>query len=127
MASLPPTDATAQFHFLCTYLQDKKWLGIDLPPTEWGWKMTENGLAPITTNEDPVPPDLLKLILCKCLKECMTANCSCKRAGLKCSIICVACKGTSCTNSDVSIDEEECDNPIDEMLDNLSKLDVLRH
>ena len=62
MASLPLTDAIAQFHCLHTYLQVKKWLGIDLPPTEWGWKMTENGLVPITTNEDPAPPDLLKII-----------------------------------------------------------------
>ena len=118
LASLPPTDAAARFHSLHTYLQVQKWLGIDLPPTEWGWKMTGNGLAPITTDKDPAPLDLLKIISCKCLKGCMTATCSCRRAGLKCSIICVSCKGLSCTNSDVNIDEEECDDPIDKMLEN---------
>lgn len=117
LASLPPTDAAARFHSLRTYLQVQKWLGIDLSPTDWGWKMTGSGLAPITTNKDPAPPDLLNIISCKCLKGCMTATCSCRRAGLKCSVICVACKGLACTNSDVNIDVEECDDPRDEMLE----------
>lgn len=117
LSSLPPTDAAARFHSLRTYLQVQKWLGIDLPPTDWGWKKTENGLAPIATNKDPAPPDLLNIISCKCLKGCMTATCSCRKSGLKCSEICASCKGLSCSNSDVSIDEEDCDDPTDEMLE----------
>lgn len=123
MASLPPTDAAAQFPSFRTYLQVQKWLGNDLPRTDWGWTMTGNGLAPITTDKDPVPSDLLSIISCKCLKGCMTATCSCRRAGLKCSIICVSCKGLACTNSDANIDEEECDDPTDELLENFLMTD----
>lgn len=44
-ASLPPTDAGAWFHSLRTYHQVQKWLGNDLPTTQWGWNGTTNGLT----------------------------------------------------------------------------------
>ena len=80
--------------------------------------MTENGLVPISTDKDPAPLAILNSISCKCIKGCMTTACTCRKAGLKCSIICASCKGISCTNSDVSLDEEECDDPTDVMLEN---------
>ncbi len=118
LASLPPTDAAARFHSLRTYHQVQKWLGNDLSPTNWGWNATTKGLVPVTTDKDPAPPDLLNIVSCKCAKGCMTATCSCRKAGLKCSVICVFCKGLSCSNSDVIDDEEDCDDPLDATLEN---------
>ena len=118
LASLPPTDAAARFHSLRTYHQVQKWLGNDLSPTNWGWNATTKGLVPVTTDKDPAPPDLLNIVSCKCAKGCMTATCSCRKAGLKCSVICVSCKGLSCSNSDVIDDEEDCDDPLDATLEN---------
>ena len=117
LASLPPTDAAARFHSLRTYHQVQKWLGNDLPPTKWGWKLITNGLTPIPTDKDPAPTELLNIISCKCLKGCSTATCSCRKAALKCSMICGSCMGLSCTNSDIILDEEDCDDPIDTSLE----------
>ena len=74
------------------------------------------GSSPISLNDEPP--------LMQMPQRVHGSHCSCKRAGLRCSIICVACKGTSFTNSDVSIDEEECVDLIDEMLNNLLNLDL---
>ncbi|GBL66152.1 hypothetical protein AVEN_141576-1 [Araneus ventricosus] len=62
----------------------------------------------LTTLEPPAPETLLKLISCKCKKGCQKA-CGCRKAGLKCSVICTNCSGT-CDNSQVpshDSDEEE--------------------
>ena len=96
----------------------QKWLGNDLPPTQWGWKVTSKGLEPITTDKDPAPQELLNIVSCKCLKGCATTTCSCRKAGLKCSVICASCKGLSCSNSDIIIHDDDCDDPIDATLEN---------
>ena len=74
--------------------------------------MPGNGLVPITTNKDSSPLDFINIISYKCLKGCMTATCSCRKA-----VICVSCKGLSCSNSDININEEKYDDPTDEMLE----------
>ena len=108
--SLPPTSAAAKFHSLRVFYQICQWKGsdADMTPKEWGWKDTENGWAPIPTDRPPAPEELLKIRRCGCTSECNTLRCTCKKNGLKCSITCTHCKGTSCQNAnDYSMSDEE--------------------
>lgn len=65
----------------------------------------------------PAPSSLLQIISCKCTKNCGAA-CGCRRAGLKCSIICSNCSGQTCDNVphtldyiDDNIEEDDIDLP----------------
>lgn len=80
-------------------------------PEEWGW-ISQNGImSPITTLKAPAPHHLLKCITCSCVKGC-GKNCGCRKAGIKCSIMCGFYKGQSCTNAmAIELDEIE-DNEI---------------
>lgn len=119
LASLPPTPEAAHQHCLRTYLQVQTWLGYELNPLSWGWKNTKIGVAPVTTQKQPAPQSLLMTIICKCTKGCNT-SCSCRKAGIKCSTICVNCRGHSCTNtpSEDQVQEttEEYDTYTEEIL-----------
>ncbi|GBM38763.1 hypothetical protein AVEN_210502-1 [Araneus ventricosus] len=108
MASLPPIEAEARQHSFRTYHQIQQWYWNEQNAEQWGWNRNKNGLIPVTTLEPPAPEILLKLISCKCKKGCQKA-CGCRKAGLKCSVICKNCSGT-CDNSQVPShdgDEEE--------------------
>ena len=37
-------------------------------------------------------------------------NCSCVKGGLKCSVVCVGCRGISCSNSTIQSDEDLLDD-----------------
>lgn len=107
LARLPPTTEASAFHAFRTYHQVQKWLGVEKDPTEWGWEISTRGLIPITTNKEPAPAQLLKMIACKCKKGCRGA-CSCLKAGLKCSALCLNCGGKSCNNiASIGDDSEE--------------------
>lgn len=108
LASLPPTEAAAQQHTLRVYFQVQEWLGNKKDPEQWGWKKTKEGLVPIPTLLPPAPEAVLKLISCKCKKTCQT-NCSCKKAGLRCSSICLNCE-SSCNNMPL-LEIEDNDDP----------------
>ena len=59
----------------------------------------KNGiLQPIRTTLQPAPDSILKLISCACKKECTSGKCSCKKAGIQCSILCKICQGIDCQN-----------------------------
>ena len=104
---------------LCVHItRVQKWLGNDFPPTQWGWNMTAKGLVPIITDKDPSPPDLLNIVSCRCFRGFRTATCSCRKAELKCSVMCASCKELSCSNPYIIVDEENCDYPIDTTLEN---------
>lgn len=118
LASLPPTRKAAREHSFRVYHQMQIWLGNQLPPTNWGWKQTSNGLLPITTTHSPVPEALLKIICCKCTKGC-SGNCSCRKVGLYCSSICTHCQGRTCSNISAEIDiEEDIDETVDIDMEN---------
>jgi hypothetical protein len=89
---LQPTQGAARFHSLRSYHQVQKWLELDKDPTEWGWIRSQRGLSPLKTMRDPAPVTILKLISCGCIKGCGNA-CGCRKAGLKCSILCAFCIG----------------------------------
>ena len=90
---LPPTSVAAKYHSLRVYHQVQSWRGYDLPPTDWGWKVTGSNLTPIMTNKDVAPQDLLEMIRCSCKTGCSTMRCSCRKAGLDCSPACGECRG----------------------------------
>lgn len=85
---------------------DRKLLGSE----KWGWKLTQNGLVPITTPKPPAPERFLQLISCKC-KTGYQGRCGCKRAGLFCTKLCQQCEG-SCSNID-DIDAEDEDDLVE--------------
>lgn len=99
LASLPPTSATAKEHSLRVYHQVQHWLGNDLVPTKWGWKMMNGQLHPILTQKPPAPDNLLNLISCNCKTGC-ERGCGCKKAGIQCSLLCGYCRGGGCSNSE---------------------------
>ncbi|GBP75996.1 hypothetical protein EVAR_55903_1 [Eumeta japonica] len=52
---------------------------------------------PVQNSKPPAPPELLKLIFCKCKGNC-GAMCGCQKAGMKCSAVCFHCSGETCSN-----------------------------
>ena len=50
------------------------------------------------THLEAGPQDLLKMIRCSCKKKC-DKRCSCRKAGLKCSVSWSECLGAFCLNA----------------------------
>ncbi|CAG9818598.1 unnamed protein product [Phaedon cochleariae] len=99
LASLPPTSAAARQHSLRPYYQVQLWRGCPKVVEEWGWKKTQTGLTPITTLKDPASKALLAFFILAC---------GCRKAGLRCSMICGVCNGKTCENiSQVTLDESD--------------------
>ena len=40
--TLPPTSAAARYFSYSIYHQVQAWRGIDLPPTDWGWRVADS-------------------------------------------------------------------------------------
>ncbi|GBL90244.1 hypothetical protein AVEN_130356-1 [Araneus ventricosus] len=106
ISSLPPTEAAARQHSFRTYHQVQQWYGNEQNAEQWGWNRNKNGLIPVSTLEPPAPETLLKLISCKCKKGCQKA-CRCRKARLKCSVICTNCSGACDTSQVPSHDNDE--------------------
>lgn len=122
LASLPPTSAATRQHSLRTYHQVQWWYGFSKKAEEWGWKKAQTGITPVTTLKDPAPKTLLTFISCKCKTRCGKA-CGCRKAGLKCSVICSFCNGKSCENVgqdilEASDEDEDLDLPLDTIISN---------
>jgi hypothetical protein len=106
---LPPTERAAHFHGFRVHLQVIEWKMLDenynLNPTEWGWKSVDGFLAPIPTDKEIAPPDLLKVIRCNCKtsskNQCGTKTCMCRKHGIKCMLACGGCHGEDCNNKAV--------------------------
>ncbi|XP_061723992.1 uncharacterized protein LOC133530150 [Cydia pomonella] len=139
LATLPPTSSAAKQHSLRVYYQIQKWLGNELNPTDCGWEKQASGMAPITTTENPAPDEILKIISCKCKLECK-GTCTCIKAGLKCTALCIHCTDKKCcgdvditeTAFDVEtevhmnnvINDTICDNKVHEKID--TELDTFK-
>lgn len=114
LSSLPPTDDAAEFHIKRVYLQIQTWLGFEVNPEEWGWKLNgeNNGYVPIFMSKNPLPDDLQKIMFCSCTTGC-GGSCGCRKAGLHCTMACKNCCGNDCENCNpagaisVENDEEE--------------------
>lgn len=105
LSNLPPTRSAAHQHLNRTYFQIQKWLGQDLNPLDWGWKLKNESLEPITTTSKPAPDELLDSIFCNCKNGC-GPRCGCRKSGLKCSLACGHCNGQACFNTEY-VDLEE--------------------
>jgi len=116
LARLPPTSASAREHSFRVFHQVQQWMGIELPATQWGWKMCDNLLQPILTCLPPAPDNLLELVSCNC-KTGRCTSCNCRKAGLKCTPMCRQCRGVHCTNSP---DVES----VDGLIDNFDDIDT---
>ena len=72
-------------------------------PLEWGWKVHQNFFAPIMTNLEPAPKELLNFVCRNCKttsrNTCSTNLRSCRKNGLTCVAACADCRGESCNNS----------------------------
>uniref|UniRef100_A0A8D9EL43 Uncharacterized protein n=1 Tax=Cacopsylla melanoneura TaxID=428564 RepID=A0A8D9EL43_9HEMI len=59
LARLPPTEEADAQHSDRTFHQVQKWLGVNLEPTNWGWKSSHQGLIPVMSTKEPAPLTLL--------------------------------------------------------------------
>ena len=62
LSCLPPTSASSSQHLYRVYYQVQVWLGNQLDPSDWGWKLVDNTLEPIDTLLPPAPERLLNTI-----------------------------------------------------------------
>lgn len=97
LQSLPPTSAAAAQHSFRTYLTVQQWKGNQLDPTEWGWRIQDNMMVPVETDQHVAPDSILKLVSCGCKGGCGRA-CGCRKLGLHCTPMCSQCEGQTCTN-----------------------------
>lgn len=109
LSCLPPTSASAIQHLYRVYYQVQTWLGYQLNPEDWGWKLINNTLEPIQTLFPPAPEKLLNITFCNCKKGC-NAKCGCRKVGLLCSPACTNCQGQSCSNVELNTTADDlCD------------------
>ena len=108
---LPPTTAAAKYHSYRVYYQVQEWacLGtsLTLMPEEWGFQLRRGQLLPVNTDIPPAPEELLKIVRCGCTTDCSSQRCSCRKVGLSCTAACGHCRGTSCLNSMLPMDEDD--------------------
>ena len=79
----------------------------DLLAEEWGWVSKDTGLHPVLMNIPPSSAELLKIIRCNCTTDCATARCTCKKHEMKCSMACGHCQGSSCSNANTFVEDED--------------------
>ena len=110
---LPPTSHGAIFHSKRTYHQVQAWLGNDLSPEEWGWKLSSSGdgLVPIKMTQAAAPERLLKIIRCNCV-SCERKSCTCRKNALLCTPACGNCKGVTCTNKQIQTNQDDDDDEL---------------
>ena len=103
-ASLPPTSAAAKYHSLRAYMQVQRWKDSEnqLIPENWGWLIKENKCIPVMSDLQPAPEKILKVIRCTCKTGCSSLRCTCRKHGLRCSIVCSDCKGVCSNMMDVT-------------------------
>ena len=90
--SLPPTSNAALYHSYRAYHQVQKWLLRLTSPLEWGFKVQDNRLLPITMDILPAPPELLKMFRCGCKSGCKSSRCTCVKHELRCTQVCGSCR-----------------------------------
>ena len=90
----------------------------DLDPLLYGFYKDENSrcLLPTTLPEitQVAPPEILKLVKCSCesVLPCKSNRCSCRTAGLSCTMFC-SCRNSSCCNDLTRVAEVELERDDD--------------
>ena len=120
---LPPTQAVLRQAIQRAYYQAMIWCHdteanpILPPPDSYGWRKVGSILEPIVTHLKAAPDAVIELISCRCgTGKCKGSNCSCRRAGLLCTEMCI-CEvlEDSCLSTEVIFIEE--DDVIDDEYD----------
>ena len=95
---IPPTRAALVQHVKrAVYQGGYCWGQVTTPmavlpsPSEWGWLQTADGWKPFWSTLSDVSTMCNALICCGCKKGCR-GNCSCRKAALQCTALCV-CDG----------------------------------
>ncbi len=91
---LPPTSSSARYHALHAYYQVLEWKGFASNPCDYGWERVNDCLVPKMTDSMIGPDNILKVVRCSCKAGCKTMSCTCRKLGLKCSIVCKHCDGS---------------------------------
>jgi cellobiose-specific phosphotransferase system component IIA len=116
---LPPTEDAAELHAMRVHFQAVVWGTFGrttLLPTDWGWHLKGSSLFPIPMQQQPGPPELMKVIFCNCKsdKPCSSQLCTCRKNNLKCIVACGHCHGVDCANADTLIaDDHDSDSESD--------------
>ena len=77
--TLPPTTAAAFQHSCRVFHQVQTWNEVNLPATDWGWKLVGDEYVPVTTVLSPASQDILSIIHCNCKGNCSNRQYSCKQ------------------------------------------------
>lgn len=103
LQSLPPTRESLVQHVRRAVLQGVFLWGQSLisspnipDPEQWGWKLNEGVYQPLWSTSPEALVACQELLSCKCKITC-SQKCSCARAELKCTILCLCdgdCYGT---------------------------------
>ena len=85
-------------------------------PLDWGWKKDGQSFMPIMTDKEVGAEDLLKVIRCGCKGSCDSNRCTCRKAGLCCTLSCKECHGSLCnnTNDEGAISDDDFDKDFDD-------------
>ena len=92
---LSPTERAAFFHSLRVYLQVmiSKSLGqCQYDPCSLGWEMKNGVLAPVMTDLNPAPEELLEFVQCKCKVTSMSLLVRI------CAVVCALVLSCSCAH-----------------------------
>ena len=71
-------------------------MGHSLPTLDWGWTSKDGLLKPVKTDAPAALERLLQLVSCECKNRCQK-NCSCRKVGIFCSVMCSGCNGQMCS------------------------------
>ncbi len=138
--ALPPTSDNLSYHVLRAHLQVMLWKAADqlAPPSEstditnFGWEIHEGIPVPKLSQNDPVPPNLMDVIQCKCKakgNKCSSLACGCQKEQLSCTTYCNCLADDSCCNPYTIKDrnEDEMQSIVDvdfESIDEDNELDI---
>ena len=132
--SLPPTDNNLLHHMKRAHLEMILWKAADKkgPPKvdfiKLGWTMKDGIPMPTFAADSPAPPELLNVLSCTCKIEgraCSSANCTCHKNQLPCTVYCncdglegclnpYTIKDSSMSNENVyDSDSDKDDNELD--------------
>ena len=87
-SQLPPTHDALLLHIRRCNYQTAIWRRALVPcpqvlgPNNHGWSVEDGSVNIMWMTQPPAPPDVLKLISCRCSTGCTSQRCSCVRANL---------------------------------------------
>ena len=66
---LPTTAESSKYHFFRVFHQIEIWLGCSLNPLELGWRVQNDKMVPIFTDQIPASSELLTYVRCGCRED----------------------------------------------------------